>query len=689
MGYPGRAGIQGSPESRHQGASEPVLDRSVQNLDHLGIGSQAVEDLARAVRRAVIDEQDPVTRPELLGHGSGDRLDVPGLVIGRDDDPGGACLGWSLGFHAEQPRAARPAVAPLAASGHNLGSVTNAEIAAALEELAVLYQLDGADRYRVLAYVNSARTIKSEGRSVEEMAREGRVTDLPGVGKTLEEKILALIETGEIPAATKLKEKIPPGLIEINRIPGLGPKTVRRLHEELDIGSPDDLREAAEAGKVRELKGLGPKVEENILAGLDRLDAEPEGPRRKRLDEVLPVAEELVEALRGDPACDRAEIAGSARRMADTCKDIDLIATSEEPIALAKAIASHPSIADRGNPGENGVKLETHTGIGVDVRIVAPDAFGNLLQHFTGSAAHNTQLRETAVAEGLHVSEHGITDEKTGEVERFASEVEVYERLGYAYIEPELREGRGELEAARDGTLPTLVERADIRGDLHAHTTLSDGKATLEEMAEAAGKLGYDYLAITDHSASHGFGNNVTAERLSERIEEIAAYNEAGKGPRLLAGSEVNIGVDGSLDYEDELLAELDWVIASVHTSFKDDSDYMTARLVTAAENPLVDCLGHPTGRLLTRREPYPIDIEKVIEAAAANGTAMEINGNPHRRDLSDVHARLAAEAGVGIVLTTDAHDPVHFAFMSYAVATARRGWLGPDQVLNAGPWWK
>ncbi len=569
--------------------------------------------------------------------------------------------------------------------------MTNAEIAAALDELAVLYQLDGADRYRVLAYVNSARTIKSEGRSVEEMAREGTVTDLPGVGKTLEEKILALIDTGEIPAAAKLKEKIPPGLIEINRIPGLGPKTVRRLHDELGVDGPDDLRKAAEAGKVRELKGLGPKVEEKILAGLDRLEAEPEGPARKRLDEVLPVAIELVEALRAEPACDRAEIAGSARRWADTCKDIDLIATSDDPAALSTAISRHPSIAEPGNPGENGVKLVTHSGIGVDVRIVAPDAYGNLLQHFTGSAAHNTELREAAVAGGLHVSEHGITSDDTGETERFATEEEVYERLGYEFIVPELREGRGELEAARKGRLPNLVTREMIKGDLHSHTTLSDGKATLEEMAEAAMDLGYAYLALTDHSASHGFGNNVTAERLWKRIEEVREFNEALEGNdfRLLVGSEVNIGTDGSLDYDDELLAELDWVIASIHTSFRDDAGFMTSRMITAIEHSEVDCIGHPTGRLLTRRDPYPLDIEKVIEAAAASDTAMEINGNPHRRDLSDVHARLAAEAGVKIVLNTDAHAPVHFDFMVYAVATARRAWLEPNDVLNTGSWWK
>ncbi len=573
--------------------------------------------------------------------------------------------------------------------------MTNAEIADALEELAVLYQLDGADRYRILAYVNSARTIRSEPRSVEEMAREGRVTDLDGVGKTLEEKIVALVETGEIPAATKLKERIPPGLIEINRIQGLGPKTVRRLHEELGIDGPDDLRKAAEAGKVRELKGLGPKVEENILAGLDRLDAEPSGPARLRLDEVLPVARELVEVLRAEPTCERAEIAGSARRMADTCKDLDLIATSDRPRELASAIAGHPMISDRGNPSDKGVKLETHSGIGVDVRIVPPEAFGNLLQHFTGSAAHNTQLREAAVAEGLHVSEHGITDEKTGEIERFDSEQGVYERLGYEYIEPELREGRGELEAARGDSLPDLVTREMIRGDLHSHTTLSDGRATLEEMAEAAIELGYEYLAITDHSASHGFGNDVSPAALEERIAEIANLNakfgrsrsKAKKGFRLLSGSEVNIGTDGSLDYDDDLLDRLDWVIASVHTSFRDDQEFMTERLLAAIENPLVDCIGHLTGRLLNQRDPYPVDIEALVQAAAEHGTAMEINGNPRRRDLSDVHARLAAGAGVQIALTTDAHDPAHFDYMEYAVATARRAWLEPDQVLNTRPW--
>jgi len=567
--------------------------------------------------------------------------------------------------------------------------MTNAQIAEALEELAVLYQLDGADQYRVLAYTNSARTIKNEGRSVEEMARNGTITELPGVGKTLEEKIVALVETGEIPAAAKLKEKIPEGLLEISRIQGLGPKTVRRLHDELDVTGPEDLRAAAEAQKVRAMKGLGPKVEEKILAGLDKLEAEPEGPTRLRLDEILPTAEELAAALRADPACDKAEVAGSVRRMTETCHDIDLIATSTDPKRLATSIAGHELVAEHGNPGEKGVKLTTNSGIGVDVRIVEPEAFGNLLQHFTGSGPHNAELRERAVARGLHVSENGIKDDSTGETEFFATEQEIYERLGYQYIVPELREDRGELDAAEKGELPDLVERSQIKGDLHSHTTLSDGVGTLEEMAAAAEALGYEYLAITDHSESHGFGNHVEPDRLWQRIEEIREFNSGDHGVRLLSGSEVNILPDGSVDYEDDLRESLDWVIASIHTGFSEDIDRNTGRMITAIENPLVDCIGHPTGRLINRRDPYPLDIERVIAAAVENDTMIEINSNPRRRDLNEIHARMAAEAGVKIVINTDAHRPETLELIEYGIATARRAWLTADQIQNTRSWWK
>jgi len=565
--------------------------------------------------------------------------------------------------------------------------VTNAEIGAALDELGVLYELDGAVKYRVLAYSTAAKAIRESPVSVAELAREGRATEIPGVGKTLAEKILALLESGEIPAAVKLKAKFPPTLIEVTRVPGVGAKTARRLYDELGVASMEDLKAAAEGEKIRDLKGLGPKVEENVLAALERLGEPGEGPGRLLLSAVRPIAAELAAALREHPAANRVEVAGSVRRWAETCKDIDLIATAEEPAALAEHLAGHPLIAAAGTPGANGVRAQTHNGISVDLRIVAPAAFGNLLQHFTGSQAHNVQLREEAVGRGLSVSEHGITEVESGEVELCEDERAVYARLGYEYIEPELREGRGELKAARAGELPELIELGDVKGDLHAHTTLSDGRNTLAEMAEAGRERGYAYMAITDHSASHGFGDHVTAERLWERIEEVAEWNKGKRGFRLLAGSEINIGLDGTLDYPDDLVEALDWVVASVHTSFSISEKEMTARALEAIENPQVNCIGHLTGRLIGRREPYAIDVEAVAEAAARTGTMIEINGNPNRRDLSEHHARLAAEAGVAIVLNTDAHGVDTLDNMAYAVATARRAWLTAVAVANTRGW--
>jgi DNA polymerase (family X) len=566
--------------------------------------------------------------------------------------------------------------------------MTNAEIAAALDELGVLYELDGAVKYRVLAYSTAARAIRESPVSVADLAAAGRATEIPGVGKTLAEKIDALLETGEIPAAAKLKAKFPPSLIEVTRIPGLGAKTARRLFDELEIATLDDLQEAAEGERIREVKGLGPKVEENVLAALERLGEQGlESGARVLLSKARPVAEALAAALREHPAANRVEVAGSVRRWAETCKDIDLIATAEEPAALAEHLAGNSLIASAGNPGPNGVRAQTHNGISVDLRIVAPEAFGNLLQHFTGSQAHNVRLREDAVSRGLSVSEHGITDTETGETELCDGEERVYERLGYKYIEPELREGRGELKAAREGKLPDLVTVGDIRGDLHSHTTLSDGRNTLEEMAEAGRDRGYAYMAITDHSASHGFGDHVTAERLWQRIEEVAAWNEGKRGFRLLTGSEVNIGLDGSLDYPEDLLAALNWVVASVHTSFSVGEAEMTQRVLAAIENPHVHCIGHLTGRLIGRREPYGIDVEAVAEAAARTGTMIEINGNPNRRDLSEHHARLARDAGVTIVLNTDAHGVETLDNMAYAVATASRAWLTAADVANTRGW--
>jgi DNA polymerase (family 10) len=371
--------------------------------------------------------------------------------------------------------------------------------------------------------------------------------------------------------------------------------------------------------------------------------------------------------------------------MTDTVKDLDVIATATDPLALARAATELHLVEEAGSASAAGVRLRTHTGIHVDLRIVEPDQFGNLLQHLTGSKQHNMALRDAAVRKGLHVSEYGLLDDATGETRRCATEHEVYALLGLEYIEPELRENRGELEAAAAGTLPSLIEASDLRGDLHSHTTASDGTASIEEMALAAREYGYEYLAITDHSASFGFGDEVSPDRLREQIARIRAVEI--DGIELLAGSEVNILPDGSPDYSDEVLAELDWVIASVHSSFRMPADTMTDRIVRAIEHPLVDAIGHLSGRKLERRAPYAFDLDRVIDAAVRTGTMLEINSNPDRRDLSDTSARAAAAAGVPIVINSDSHRVAGFEVARYGIATARRAWLTAAQVLNTGPW--
>ncbi len=565
-----------------------------------------------------------------------------------------------------------------------MGDVTNSEIAAALDELGDLSELDGAAIYRVVAYRNAAKAVRESPVSVLGLARQGRATELPGVGAIIQEKVIQLADDGAIPATLKLRAKFPPGVIEMTHLPGLGPKRVRRLYEELGIDSLDALKAAAETQRIRGLKGFGPKAEEAILASL-RLSGAGEKPARVVLDKALAIADPLIAALRNHPASTQVELAGSARRMADTVKDLDVIATATDPLALAQAAARLDLTESAGTPTEAGVKLRTHTGIRADLRIVAPDQFGNLLQHLTGSKEHNMALRDAAVRKGLHVSEYGLLNDATGETHRCATEHEVYELLGLTYIEPELRENRGELEAAAAHTLPDLITQQDLKGDLHCHTTASDGTASIEEMALAAQTAGYEYLAITDHSASFGFGDEVSPKALREQIARIKSTQIDGL--TLLAGSEVNILPDGSLDYDDEVLAELDWVIASVHSSFRMSAEQMTERMIRAVEHPLVDALGHPSGRKLQKREPYAFDVHRVIDAASRSGTMLEINSNPDRRDLNDIHARAAAGAGVPIVINTDSHRTTGFAVARYGIATARRAWLTKTQVVNAQSW--
>jgi DNA polymerase (family 10) len=561
---------------------------------------------------------------------------------------------------------------------------TNSQIAEALDELGDLYELDGAVIHRIVAYRNAAKSIREAPGSVSALARQKRATELSGVGATIQEKVLALADTGQIPALEKLRAKFPDGLVAMTRLPGLGPKRARRLFEELDIDSLEKLRRAAEGQQIRDLKGFGAKAEEAILAAL--IAHEAEGPRRRmRLDTALDVGDALVAALAAHPAADRVALAGSARRMAETVKDLDIIATASDPGALTRAAADLELIEAASTPGENAVRLRTHTGLNVDLRIVEPDQFGNLLQHLTGSRDHNVALRDHAVRRGLHVSEYGVLDDSTGETHRCSSEAEVYALLGLDYIEPELRENRGELALALTHELPELVTVEDLRGDLHAHTTASDGTATIREMAVAARDHGYEYLAITDHSASMGFGADVSPDELRRQIERIRGTEV--EGIELLAGTEANILPDGSIDYADDLLAALDWVVASVHTSFRMSSADMTKRILAAVAHPYVDCIGHLSGRKLVDRPPYEFDFDAVLGAALETRTVIEINANPARRDINEVYARTAAEAGLTVVIDTDSHRTGGFSVNRYGVATARRAGLTAAQIANTRPW--
>jgi len=590
--------------------------------------------------------------------------------------------------------------------------LSNAAIADSLEELGDLYELDGAIVHRVVAYRTGAKAIREAPVSVATLAREGRAVELSGVGATLQEKILALLETGTIPAREKLRARIPTGLIELTRLPGLGPKRARLLHSELGIDSLQALRSAALAGTLRDVRGLGPKFEAGVIEALERGVAERKAPRLL-LPKALALGATLSEGLIerggvGGNSNTQVLVAGSARRMADSVKDLDLIAVTTKPVTLAKSLAKLPEIESVSSAGKAGAKARTHSGVSVDLRIAKPIQLGNLLQHFTGSGRHNAALREAAVRRGLHVSEYGILDDELGTTRTCASEAEVYELLGLSFIEPELREDRGELAAAaldfavgargtrRSGRadeeeggaeLPTLIETADLKGDLHCHTVASDGRNTIEQMALAARELGYEYLAITDHSASHGFGDDVSPDELRRQIELVHEADEAIEGIHLLAGSEVNILPDGSLDYEDDLLAGLDWVIASIHTAFSMGEQAMTERMIAAIEHPLVDAIGHPTGRKIERRRPYALDIAAVIAAAARTGTMLEINANPDRRDLNEVNARTAAQAGVRILIDSDAHGVERLPEIRWGVATARRAWLRAGDVANTHRW--
>ena len=551
----------------------------------------------------------------------------------------------------------------------------NAQVAEQFDLLADLLELEGEQQFRVLAYRRAADQIRSAGGPIAQLALDGKAKDLPGIGKTIESKIVQIVSTGEIEALTKRKAQIPPGVAEFLRLPALGPKTARRIWQELGITTVDDLRKAAEAQRLRDLPGLGAKTEERILKALG------EKPQEKRtlLAVALPAVQVVVKVLREHAASDEVSEAGSVRRRTETVRDLDIIATASDPGALTEYFTKLTWVAEVEAKGTTKATVVSHDGLRFDLRVVPPDAYGNLLQHFTGSKRHNLALREDAVRRGLSVSEYGVKDVETGDVFTTRSEEELYERLGYRWIPPELREGRGELEAAKNGALPALVELSDLRGDLHMHSTWSnDGKNTLEEMAAAAQERGHDYVAITDHA------HYLREGRFEAQAEELAELNRRLKPFRVLRGIEVSIRTDGTVDFPDEQLAQCDWVMASLHSAFERSP---TERVVAAMENPHVDAVGHLTARKLNKRGGTDIAVEKVVEKALETGTFLEINSQPDRLDLRDSHARLAGEAGLPLTISSDAHELGALAFLELGVAQARRAWLTKDQILNTRPW--
>ena len=551
----------------------------------------------------------------------------------------------------------------------------NPQVAEQFDLLADLLELEGEQQFRVLAYRRAADQIRSAGSPMAQLALEGRAKDLPGIGKTIESKIVQIVNSGEIEALTKRKAEIPSGVAEFLRLPALGPKTARRIWQELGIETVADLRKAAEAQQLRSLPGLGAKTEERILKALGEKPQE----QRTLLAVGLPAVRAVVQVLREHEASTEVSEAGSVRRRAETVKDLDIIATASAPAALTEYFTKLTWVAEVEAKGKTKATVVSHDGLRFDLRVVPPDSYGNLLQHFTGSKEHNVALREDAVRRGLSVSEYGVKDVDSGEVFTARAEEELYERLGYQWIPPELREGRGELKAAANDELPTLVEVSDLRGDLHMHSTWSnDGKNTLEEMASAAKARGYDYAAITDHA------HYLRDGRFEAQLKEIERIREKLGRFRLLRGIEVSIRVDGTLDFSDEELAECDWVMASLHSAF-DKSP--TERIVAAMENPRVDCIGHPTARKLNKRGGVELDIEKVVAKALETKTFVEINSQPDRLDLRDSHARVAGEAGLPLVISTDSHELGALDFVELGISQARRAWLTKEQIANTRSW--
>jgi DNA polymerase (family 10) len=561
--------------------------------------------------------------------------------------------------------------------------VHNSEIATMFDHVGDLLEIQDANRFRVRAYRNAANTIRDLSRSVQDMLEDGEdLSELPDIGEDLAGKIDEIVRTGQLPLLEEISDEVPEAIVEATRIPTIGPKRARALFDGLDLSSVDDLKEAAEEGRIAEIEGFGEKTQARIRK---ELEEGVTGDERIRLDVAEDFAEPLLEWIRDLEGVSKAEIAGSYRRRKETVGDLDILVQGEDGEAIIDRFTEYDEVEDIASKGKTRSTVTFRSGLQVDLRVIPEPSWGAALHYFTGSKAHNIAGRRRAQDCDLKLNEYGLFD---GEKRvAGATEKEVYDGIGLPWIDPALRENRGEIEAAEEGDLPDLLTPDDIKGDLHAHTIASDGKNSLKEMAQAGKDMGYEYLAITDHSKSQTQASGLSEDELHAQIDEIEALNDELDGIRLLASCEVDILEDGKLDFSDKLLERLDLVVASVHSKLDLAEDKQTERLIRAMDNPLVSIIGHPTGRRIGDRKPFDLDMERFFDAAEERSCVLEINANPVRLDLSDVHCRMAAERGVDIAISTDAHSTGGLRNMRYGVDQARRGWLSAENVVNTRSW--
>lgn len=562
--------------------------------------------------------------------------------------------------------------------------MNNAQIAVILDEIALCLELKNETIFRIRAFKRAAEAVAGHHETLADLASAAAFQKIDGVGKSIAADMEALLTTGKSPTREALRQEVPDSLLALGQIQGLGPKRIRTIWQQLGVDTLADLRDAAQKGQISGLKGLGKKVEANILKELDRIDRLA---GRTVIGQAWPLAHAIERHLAAVPGVERVQICGSLRRWRETVGDLDFVAAvTGDPMTVMNALIAYESVEDVIAHGASKTSVRLHGGLQVDLRAVEPDVFGSAIHHFTGSQFHHIELRKRAKKRGLKVSEYGVFRVSDDTRVAAATEADVYAALDLAFVPPELRENRGEVEAADNGTLPRLIEMGDIRGDLHMHTTETDGAASIEEMAIAARERGYSYIVITDHSQAVSVANGMTPTRCLAHLERIREVDARTEGIRVLAGIEVDILKDGSLDMPDEVLERLDFVVASVHSYFNQEPEAITARMLRAVRSGQVHAIGHPTGRILGGRDPYAVDVGALIEAAAQSGVALEINAAPSRLDLSDAHCKLAKEAGCTLIISSDAHSTQGLDVMAFGVATARRGWLEPTDVLNTLP---